>query len=127
MIRPPLEQASNKWVGAAPIYGEMVPALEAAKEERDRDWPGVPWVLSRGNKPVVWHRYQWEKASAAIGRPDMLFHDLRRTAAMNMSNAGIDPVRIQRVLGHKTMSMFARYRITPIGDIQAMAEILERR
>ena len=57
----------------------------------------------------------------------MLFHDLRRTAAMNMSNAGIDPVRIQRVLGHKTMSMFARYRITPIGDIQAMAEILERR
>ena len=55
--------------------------------------------------------------------PGLLFHDLRRSAVRNIDRAGVSqPVRMM-ISGHKTASIYRRYRITPEQDIR---EALER-
>ena len=50
VIYPPTDQAENKWVGAAPIYGDMERALREAQLVHERDWPSCPWVHHRGGE-----------------------------------------------------------------------------
>ena len=58
----------------------------------------------------------WEKACTTAEVPDLLFHDLRRSAARNLLRAGVDPDVARKITGHKTESMFSRYNITDERD-----------
>lgn len=107
VIFPPTEQTSQKAVGQAPIYGDMVQAL--AKARRDES----SYVVHRSDgRPAVDIRKAWQTATRAIGLEDFRFHDLRACAASTLSDAGVPHHEIKRILGHKTDSMFDRYRIT---------------
>ena len=46
------------------------------------------------------------------GLPGLRFHDLRRSAAVQLLEAGLAEVHAQRLMGHKTRSIFDRYAIS---------------
>jgi len=61
----------------------------------------------------------WGEAVKDAGFPDLLFHDLRRSAVRNMvEKIGMSEKRAMEISGHKTRSCFERYHIVSLADIQ---------
>jgi len=61
-------------------------------------WPG------RGSGPKSTFRQAWVKARKAAGLEDIHIHDLRRTAASWLAQAGTSTVAIQHTLNHSQLS-----------------------
>lgn len=63
--------------------------------------------------------------------PELLIHDLRRTAARNMIRAGVPEKQVLLIVGWKTRAMLDRYNITDERDIQVagqkLADYLEQK
>jgi len=84
------------------------------------------YVFTRPDgKRVKDFRGTWENATKAAGVPDLLFHDLRRTAARNFRNAGVAEGVIMKIGGWKTRSVFERYAIVSHSDCEEALEKLE--
>lgn len=78
---------------------ELIRACVAGKTPEDR-------VFTRGNgKPVRTFPGDWRAITKEAGVPELLFHDLRRTAVRNMSRRGIPTEVAMLVSGHKTLSV----------------------
>jgi hypothetical protein len=101
-----------------PLYGHMVEWLKIEKEIRDQNYPDCPFVFRRGSKPIKNFRKSWATACEAAGVPDLMPHDLRRTAAREMIRAGIQEKVVMQVCGWKTRVMFDRYNIVSEGDLR---------
>ena len=77
----------------------------------------VPHVFHRFGKPIRRLDVARQKACRAAGaigrdgRPKTL-HDLRRTAARRLTQAGVAQFVAQQLVGWETVSMFKRYAIT---------------
>jgi integrase len=76
------------------------------------------WVFHRQGRPVVDFRDQWGEACGAAKMPGLLFHDLRRSAVRNMDRAGVSQAVAMKVTGHKTDSVYLRYRIVDEADVE---------
>lgn len=61
--------------------------------------------------PTTYHRLRktWEKARAAVGRPDLRFHDLRHSYASLLANAGENMVTVRDLMGHSSLTVTSRY------------------
>jgi integrase len=95
--------------------------LELCVEGKEPD----DYVFTRSNgKRVKDFRGTWENACKA-GVPDLLFHDLRRTAARNFRNAGIAEGVIMKIGGWKTRSVFERYAIVAHSNVENALDKLE--
>lgn len=111
------------------LEGELLSLIErrwSRREVRRTKRPVYlsPYVFHRGDgKQLGDIRKTWAKACAAAGVPKLLFHDLRRSAARNLVRAGVDRDVAQRIIGHRTPSMFTRYNIT---DAEDQREALRR-
>ena len=64
----------------------------------------------------------WKAAVRRAGYPDLLFHDLRRSATRNMRKAEIDQALRMKISGHKTDSMERRYNIIDVHDIKVVGQ-----
>ncbi len=84
---------------------------------------GIPWVFHLYGEPLVDFRYSWDKARRAAGFPHLLFHDLRRSAVVNLERAGVPRSVAMSITGHKTEAVYRRYAIT---DTAAQAEALTK-
>jgi integrase-like protein len=77
------------------------------------------YVFTRSNgKPARRFSDMWATVTAEAGVPELLFHDLRRTAARDMDRRGISQHVAMKITGHKTASMYKRYRIVDEADLR---------
>jgi integrase len=83
-------------------------------------------LFTRDGKAVTDFRGSWELACKEAGVPDLLFHDLRRTACRNMDRRGIPETTIMKIMGLKTRAIFIRYRIGDHEDLVAAARKMEQ-
>lgn len=68
----------------------------------------------------------WREAVKDAGFPDLLFHDLRRSAVRNMvEKIGMSEKRAMEISGHKTRSCFERYHIVSLADIQESGQRMD--
>lgn len=66
-------------------------------------------------------------ASAGFGPAQVVRHTLRHTAVSHLVQAGVDLPTVQRVSGHKTLAMVARYAHQDGEHIQTAMDKLEGR
>ena len=115
-------ETKNKDGRTLPILeGEMLDTLRELKAEHDRKRPNETHVfLNAEGKPLQYHmmRKNWDHACTRAGLPDLLFHDLRRSAVRNLRRAGVTQVVSRQFSGHKTDSVFNRYNISDFEDLK---------
>lgn len=79
----------NRNPKTAPIDGDMRPWLEMLLSRGAVESPKCIWLFSRKGKPVKNFKADWAQACEKAGVPELLFHDLRRTAVRSMIRAGV--------------------------------------
>lgn len=99
----------NKTGRYLPIYGDMAAELEMAMAAARKDESA--YLIQENGRPVFDFEKAWKTACKSAGVPAALFHDLRRTAATNMIEAGMSEKEAMEITGHKTRSIFERYNI----------------
>ena len=55
-------------------------------------------------RPHVLYKH-WLRATTAVGRPELRFHDLRHSAATLLLAQGVHPKIVQERLGHSTITL----------------------
>ena len=133
---------------AAPIYGDMEEWLRRQKDYRSENFPECEFVFfwypidceidptfksGHGGRRIepgssIKSFYEsWGTAVKDAGFPDLLFHDLRRSAVRNMvEEIGMSEKRAMEISGHKTRSCFERYHIVPLADIQESGQKMDK-
>jgi len=94
--------------------------------------PGCPWLFpSPGSRTGHVHtiRKAFRRSAARAGlNPDQVTpHVLRHTVVTHLVQAGVDLPTVQRISGHKTLTMVARYAHQSGAHIQAAMSKLEDR
>jgi len=108
----------NRKPKVAPIYGDMRGWLEMLLARCRVVAPTSKHLfIWEDGKPIHDFRSPWEEACVAAGVPELLFHDLRRTAVRNMIRAGVPEKIAMAVSGHRSPSMLWRYNIVDTRDV----------
>src|SRR5262245_30480647 len=81
-------------------------------------------VFLREGRGVADFRRVFATACQLAGIEGFHFHNFRRTAITNMRRAGIDPLTIMQISGHKTMECFTRYNSFREPDLSAAIDRL---
>jgi len=105
---------------------------EYLRERMDMLPPGCEWLVpSPGNASGHVHtiREAFRRSAERAGLdPDQITpHTLRHTAVTRLVQAGVDLPTVQRISGHKTLSMVARYAHQSGAHVEAAMDRLERR
>lgn len=87
-----------------PLGGSAVELLRAWKRTRGEPGPTGRVLVTDGKS--IGRRFGREARAAGI--VDARFHDLRRTAASRMLESGIDARTVQRITGHRDLSVLLK-------------------
>lgn len=91
----------------------------------------VPWIFCYPYGRSIKHpEYAFRIAAAAIGRPDLHIHDLRRFAALRMAELGIPETDAMELLGMETRSIFSHCDISSgarkVRAVERLADVLHK-
>lgn len=142
----PRESSKNGEPRVLPLVGELADIIARRRAEREYKTADGETALSihvfhRRGEPVGDFRKAWTAACIAAGfgrakltdsgsavldrynRPvleaSLIFHDLRRSAVRNLDRNGVTQSVAMAITGHKTASVYRRYRIVNEDDIRA--------
>lgn len=73
------------------------------------------------------HAFREVVVNAGLDPKQVVRHTLRHTAITHLVQAGVDLPTVQRISGHKTLQMVARYSHQNGEHIRAAMDILEKR
>jgi integrase len=115
-----LRTSKNREGRCIPLQGGLWNVIECQWAAREVKLEGRSlishWVFHNKGKQIKSYYKAWHTACNAAGIPGKLPHDFRRTAARNMTRAGVTETVAMSITGHKTNSMFRRYNITSQED-----------
>jgi integrase len=131
LIVPPPAQSKNVGPRELPLSPALSALLEKRWQARVVSGPSglrvSERVFHRDGEPVRDFRNAWRNAVQAIGKPGLLFHDLRRAALSNLVQSGVGEQVAMRISGHRTPSAFRRYGIVSTDDVLAALNRTESR
>jgi integrase len=104
----------NKRPLTMPLTGRLLDVLERRWEVRSET---SPYVFHRAGRPVRSFNGPWRRAAAAIGQPELILHDLRRSGARVLLRAGVPEDIVMKMGGWKTRAMLSRYNIVDTSDL----------
>ena len=70
-----------------------------------------PWLFRHNGKPIKDFRRAWTLACRRAGVTGKVPQDFRRTAVRNLERAGIPRSAAMAMVGHRTESIYQRYKI----------------
>lgn len=114
--------SKNKESRVLPIGGALEELIARRWEARTLAGPDgstrlADLVFHRQGVRLGDFRKAWASACQAAGRKGTLFHDMRRSAVRNLERAGVSQAVAMKITGHKTGSVYRRYRIVSTDDI----------
>jgi integrase len=115
-----IKSSKNKEPWVLPLAGQLWDIIERRLEARRLDCPYV--FHYRNGKKIGDFRKKWNKACKAAGLVGVIPHDLRRCAARNLSLSGVREQLAMKITGHKTNSMYRRYRIVDEDELRQAQE-----
>jgi integrase len=120
----PAELCKSRKPHTLPITGPLFDVLKRREAARTFNKDGTmqlsEYIFHRNNGlRVAEFCKSWRTACVAGGVGNMLFHDLRRSAARDMIRSGVPQSVAMQITGHKTFSIFNCYDMTAIEDMAA--------
>jgi integrase len=114
------EHSKNGEPRTLPMAGELAALIDrrwsARVVERHGTTTVCPFVFHHDGEPIGDFRKAWAAAAKRAGIAGILFHDLRRSAVRNLDRAGVSQSVAMSITGHKTISVYHRYRIVRVDD-----------
>lgn len=111
----------------------ITPELAEYLEDRMRMLPpGCPWLFpslgsAHGHTHTIRKAFRRSVIRAGLDPEQITPHTLRHTAVTHLVQAGVDLPTVQRISGHKTLAMVARYAHQSGSHIEAAMLRLEGR
>lgn len=112
-----------------PITRELA---EYLRKRMDMLPPGCDWLFPSpgslsGHAHTIRKAFRRSSTRAGLDPDQITPHTLRHTAVTHLVQAGVDLPTVQRISGHRTLSMVARYAHQSGSHIEAAMERLEDR
>lgn len=122
VVRLRIENSKNKEARVLPLTGQLWEIIQERAKARRLDCPSV---FHHEGRRIGEFKKSWKTACKRSGLEGTLVHDLRRCAARNLARAGVREDVAMEITGHKTRSMYRRYRIVDEKDLMEAAEKLQ--
>jgi integrase len=117
------EDSKNGEPWVLPLSGRLWEIIQQRAKARRLD---CPYVFHQAGKKIGDFRKAWGTACKKAGLEGLLIHDLRRCAARNLSRAGVSEQVAMKIMGHKTPSMYRRYRIIDEAELREAQDKMQR-
>jgi integrase len=111
-----------------PVFqGLMQHSIRECFSEYKQLCSGCNAVFTYEGRRIGDFKRSWKTAVVRVGHPDLLFHDLRRSANRNMRDMGVPQGIRMGIMGHQTPSMDRRYGIVDRTDLDVVRELYARK
>ncbi|MCZ6625836.1 MAG: site-specific integrase [Deltaproteobacteria bacterium] len=117
-----MEDSKNAEPWVLPLEGCLWEIVEERLRQRRLD---IKLVFHHKGRGIGDIRKAWATACKQAGLLGLIIHDLRRCAARNLSRAGVPEVVAMKITGHKTNSMYRRYRIVDESELREAQERMQ--